>query len=274
MPTVAQLTLNRQNPLGYNQWRYFTAMARHASTRSRKGAHNRQLNTSLPAQLIADLNDYARSQGRFRDTTVEMMLRAALEEASGQKWRARASKKGDAAVFSFTFPEPVRAACTQYLLYFSEFLRDIGVSVTTQLSETLTAVLFKVTPADKNVALKNIEEALRIYLALAQVPIKIPEPTAPLAERKLAETIAHLNQQLRLAQAITTAQHVRIQDQSEIIELQRQLLTSQPKKAEGQDREELFDGSVALTVFKWKGVEVSLASIFRRVRKLLKGKTA
>jgi hypothetical protein len=37
------------------------------------------------------------------------------------------------AVF-FEFPEPIKTACEQYLLYFGQFLKDLGVSATTALT--------------------------------------------------------------------------------------------------------------------------------------------
>ena len=75
------------------------------------------------------------------------------------KARLEASATSDAIVLRFDFPKPVKAACEQYLLYFGEFLRDVGVNAETELREVAGKVLFQVRPTDKTEALSTIHEA-------------------------------------------------------------------------------------------------------------------
>jgi hypothetical protein len=70
----------------------------------------------------------------------------------------------------FAFPPEVRVACEQYLVYFVQFLADVGIEATADLQEKAGGVLFSVTPKDKDEALEHIREALAIYLRLPASP--------------------------------------------------------------------------------------------------------
>lgn len=64
----------------------------------------------------------------------------------------------------FEFPEHLRTSCKQYLIYFVQFLADLGYEAETELKEDANKTLFKITPKDGKEALTNIREALAIYL--------------------------------------------------------------------------------------------------------------
>ncbi len=65
----------------------------------------------------------------------------------------------------FQFPESIKTACKQYLIYFTQFVADIGIEIDTELTETTNSTtLFKIIPHNKEEALINIKEALSIYL--------------------------------------------------------------------------------------------------------------
>jgi hypothetical protein len=68
------------------------------------------------------------------------------------------------------FPPAIRTACEQYLLYFVQFLEDLGVSATAEIKEDAKRVLFSVTPTDGCAALQQIREALEVYLKLPEMP--------------------------------------------------------------------------------------------------------
>src|SRR5207248_3210540 len=66
----------------------------------------------------------------------------------------------------FNLPEPYKVAAEQYLLYFAEFLGDLGVVATADVKhEGLQAVL-TVTPQSREQALSAISDALSAYLSL------------------------------------------------------------------------------------------------------------
>jgi len=71
----------------------------------------------------------------------------------------------------FDFPEAVKIPCEQYLLYFAQFLKDLGVEANTALSHEAGQVLFRVTPSDETEALEKIRTALDVYLHLPSSPV-------------------------------------------------------------------------------------------------------
>jgi hypothetical protein len=64
----------------------------------------------------------------------------------------------------YQFPNEIRTVCNQYLMYFAQFLEDLGISAETSLKEQANQVLFTVTPKDKKQALDEIYKALAIYI--------------------------------------------------------------------------------------------------------------
>lgn len=94
----------------------------------------RQMNTRLPEDLVTELNRFTKEHGYFRDRMVEQILRDGLNDAVRRQ-------EGRTISLEFEFPERVRAACSQYLIYFAEFLRDVGVDVQTELAHKSSAVL-------------------------------------------------------------------------------------------------------------------------------------
>ena len=101
----------------------------------------------------------------------------------------------------FDFPPEASVACEQYLLYFSQFLRDLGVEATADLKHEAGRLLFTVTPANTEEALENIQAALSVYLALPANPISDPSAEDDVEVQRLSANIDHLKGQLRLAQA-------------------------------------------------------------------------
>jgi hypothetical protein len=64
----------------------------------------------------------------------------------------------------FSFPEDIKVAAKQYLVYFAQFLLDLGIEAETEVRETKGQTLFKVIPANKGEALEQIRGALETYL--------------------------------------------------------------------------------------------------------------
>src|SRR6185437_3359491 len=67
----------------------------------------------------------------------------------------------------FDFPAPIKTACEQYLVYFVQFLEDLGIKANSEIKEDAGRVLFSITPVDGQSALGRIKEALEIYLETA-----------------------------------------------------------------------------------------------------------
>jgi hypothetical protein len=179
----------------------------------------------------------------------------------------RLEKSVDGSTWSFQFEESVKIACQQYLLYFGEFLADVGVPAKTALREDAGRILFSVVPKNEQDALSAIGEALDIYLSLPSAPIR-QSVDDDIEVLKLAANIQHLRAQLNLAKAMLHTQEATISAQKRALDLYDRLDAPRElqRPSPDPDREEFFGGTVSLTRFVGKGFEVSFAEIFRQLR--------
>jgi hypothetical protein len=122
----------------------------------------------------------------------------------------------------FQFPDEIKASCEQYLLYFSQFLRDLGIDVASNLKEDAGKVLFSITPIDDIQALDKIREALAIYLNLPSSPlIKYNESFAAMRLQQQIENLHHSQRmkemEIRSAQYALSLAQQNIENQGKII---------------------------------------------------------
>lgn len=112
-----------------------------------------------------------------------------------------------ALVQTFKFPKNARTACEQYLIYFGQFLKDLGIEADLQLDEQGEQVLFKVTPREGLAVRSKIREALTLYLELpfSQDLQRNTEGITEIAVLQLSANVMHFISQLILAGAITQA---------------------------------------------------------------------
>jgi len=185
------------------------------------------------------------------------------------------SKKGTI-VTKFQFPEGVSTSCEQYLLYFVQFLRDVGVEADSELKHDAGKVLFSVTPIDQSHALDKVRAALDEYLRLPSSPIKNTEGNE-IAVQRLESTVLRLHSDLRLAAAELQAKSVTLDAQQLAIGIYKGILSGEvvieslikPKASFNHaDREVVLDGLAAITVLKKNGipVEVNLPKLYRMVK--------
>ncbi len=219
------------------------------------------------------------------------LIIADLDSAFDQAFQILSNSIGRPSLLTrfVSFPEEIRVPCEQYLLYFTEFLRDLGINVTSDIKHEAGEVLFSVTPNDSNQALHKIKVALDAFLRLPNSEI-IFDPTEEfeIAMLKTKANIDHLNSQLSLAKAeikvrdrelqaldaVLEAKDISIEFLREKLMQQRLLLNGEMAEAvidvehkpTAEDKEEFFDGVFALTQYEGKGFRVSLAHLYRKLR--------
>jgi len=104
--------------------------------------------------------------------------------------------------FDFDFPETISTACEQYLLYFRNFLAEIGISATTGITHDAGHALFTITPNDPAEALEHIRDALNVYLKLPETNLATDAdtPEERLMARELSAAVKGLQYKLELGQ--------------------------------------------------------------------------
>lgn len=177
----------------------------------------------------------------------------------------------------FNFPGSVKVACEQYLIYFSQFLNDLGVQAEAELVNSGELTLLKVKPKNDKHALDEIRYLLSSYLSIAtdsDVGLSPYEEKDP-SVFQLESNILHLRSQLALALAVneakqTTIDNLRlsnyatqvINEPAEIDSL-RQIENKKPTT-----KESLLGGIVVLSEWEIsKGVTINFAEIARRLKR-------
>jgi hypothetical protein len=166
----------------------------------------------------------------------------------------------------FNFPPEVRVACGQYLLYFSQFLEDLGIKADAEIKEDAQRVLFSVTPADGASALKQVREALEAYLQLPKMKQLTGDiQSTEIAVQQLQANVLHLRSQLTLANAALMAKDATIEALQVSNFQYRQLLSSD--KTANREQEKLIGDIVYVTPVETKGIKVDLPSLLRRLKR-------
>lgn len=171
----------------------------------------------------------------------------------------------------FQFPEEIKTACIQYLVYFTQFIADMGINVDTELKEELNHTLFKIVPKDKEESLDKIREALNIYLNAPSdnaFQIQIANQN-DIAVKQWESNYYHLKSQLSLATSIIQAKDAAIESLQLSNYQYKQLLESHTAKKESE-KEEIIKGVVAVKKYEGKGFTIDFAEIFRRLKRTIK----
>ncbi len=186
----------------------------------------------------------------------------------------------DTLVTLFQFPESIQTACEQYLLYFVQFLRDLGIEAEADVRHEASKMLFSVTPEEGHEALDQIREALEVYLQIPGAPDFEVDPSSmdEIAVRQLQANVHHLKGQLAIASATLEAKNATI----EVLKLSnyryRQLLADadQAKQIDigtvqespSSEDEPILEGIVEITEYEGKGFTINLPEILRKLKRV------
>lgn len=166
----------------------------------------------------------------------------------------------------FQFPDEIKTASKQYLVYFAQFLSDIGIAADTEIKEQLNRTLFKVIPNDGRESLDRIREALTIYINVPsdEEAIRILRNNDNLASSQYLANIMHLKSQLLLANSTiqmkdTTIELLKLSN----YEFQKKLESSQQEK----NTEDVIKGVLSVKEYDGKFFKLHLPEILRRLKR-------
>jgi hypothetical protein len=229
-----------------------------------------------------DLNTCIEGFGVSSHMAVTSTIQQVLDLASTLGELARlieldlSKRTSNTVVASFNFPPSIRTACEQYLLYFVQFLGDLGIEAESELRENAGHVLFTVTPKDERQALGQIYDALQVYLQMPASPdfqVAASRYGDP-AVGQLEANVLHLQSQLMLAKAVLMAKDAAIHaHQAEIAALQERLdlrAFLPPPKMEDKksaDSEPIIDGVLAIRKYDLKFLQIDFPEILRKLKR-------
>lgn len=175
-------------------------------------------------------------------------------------------KSNDNAYISmFKFPPEFKVACEQYLIYFTQFLRDIGIEATSELTNESNKVLFSVMPEDKTEGLEKIKDALLIYLKLPGSPEIEMCQSSEIAVQQLQVNILHFKSQLMLAQSTIQLKDATI-EALQLTNYQYKTSLDNMKNKEVSE-EPLFKGIIKVGSLKKFGVSIDFGRLLRIIKR-------
>lgn len=175
----------------------------------------------------------------------------------------------------FDFPPPIRSACEQYLMYFVQFLSDLGIDARAEVKERAHSVLFSVTPENDKQALEKIREALQVYLSLPTAPntVLANGPSSDIAVSQLQANVLHLQSQVLLTKAaiqMTSAALDLKDEQIALLEERLDLRGFQPQghtSEAASDKEDLVTGLVSVKKWDYKFFELNVPELLRKLKR-------
>lgn len=228
--------------------------------------------------LAADLSTDLRNEEATVGSVLGYWLPRAERIVRGARQTLADQLDRNTLVTLFDFPGHVSTACEQYLLYFVQFLRDLGIEADASIKHEARQVLFSVTPGDGAEALDRIREALDLYLRLPDSPEFAAQAPAygDIAVQQLQANIYHLKGQLMVAGAVLQARDAQIEALQLSNFTYQQLLATQqqaatlpllPPGSSGADAEPLVPGVIEVTKYEGKGFTVNLPELLRRLKR-------
>jgi hypothetical protein len=219
------------------------------------------------ARLVFAVNNAETKIGDSINETVDLLK--AIEAQAITNCLEQIEDKSLATYFSF--PEEVKSACEQYLLYFREFLRDVGINASVEIKEEADRVLFSVTPRDSHEALDRIRQILDLYIGLPTATFTTTDEKGyRLEAQRLSANIMHYQSQLVLAQAMIEQKDATIGLLKDRLILQGQMvegrLLPEPAERKEDDKEEILGGAVEIKKYEGKGFVVNLPKLYRDLR--------
>lgn len=163
--------------------------------------------------------------------------------------------------FEFSVDNNIKIACEQYLIYFIQFLEDMGIQASSQITNESHKILFSVTPDDPKIALEQIKESLDLYLQLPNYPDALSTSDMnEIAILQLKSNISHLNSQLALAKATIIAQEKTIAA-LEIMKTEKIINT------DNWNEESILNGVVTITEYEQNGFKINFPKLYRLLKR-------
>jgi cell division protein ZapA (FtsZ GTPase activity inhibitor) len=180
----------------------------------------------------------------------------------------RYRKEGHALRISFDLPKEISTACERYLLFFADFLRDIGIEATSDITHEAGKVLFTVVPSDEAQALNTIREALDVYLEIAKYPSATVDDD-DLVSLKWKTAIEALHDELSLTQRALQIRSREVLLLAEALDHQYENSEQETATIDKTNREVVIPGVLTVKPFEKGPIEIDIPNVVRWIKKRL-----
>ncbi|MEO7215093.1 hypothetical protein [Mucilaginibacter sp.] len=208
----------------------------------------------------------------YTSDSISLHVRAFIEEINSLiklTYLTLSANSEDSFISVFKFPESIKTPCQQYLMYFGQFLSDLGIEVETTLKEQAHSTLFSVTPKDKDDAMEKIKDVLEMYINLPNSDAfnRINNPNVALIQ--IQANVMHLNSQIMLAHATIQMKDATIEAlKISNYQIQQQLYHQEIQKEE--DEEAVIDGIISVKKYDGQWFSVNIPEILRKLKRKFK----
>jgi hypothetical protein len=173
----------------------------------------------------------------------------------------------DSLISIYEFPSEIKSICKQYLIYFTQFLADLGIYAETEIKEEANKTLFKITPKDKSEALENIKKILDTYLQMAgSSSIELMNmDDSNIAVQQLKANIHHLQGQLYLSKSVMQMKDATIEAlQLSNFQLKEKVTILDKEKSK---KEDIIPGALSVKEYDGKGFSIDIPNIVRNLKR-------
>lgn len=160
-------------------------------------------------------------------------------------------------------------AFAQYLMYFGQFLSDMGIGSETSVTNNNGLIILNINPSNKEDAIQNIYFALNSYLALADGESLIKPNLTPASELKykqLMSNVEHLKLQLSYTQAMLEVKNEHINILQHEQEFSRTFIANQTSNQTKivTEKWEPIEG-ISITKYKGNFFEIDIPKLIKKI---------
>lgn len=167
----------------------------------------------------------------------------------------------------FNFPDSIKGPCQQYLMYFAQFLKDLGIEAETEIKEQAHSTLFKITPNNKDEALDKIKDALEIYTntpALNDLQFQCMN-NGDIAFMQLQANVMHLKSQIMLNNAALQMKDATI-EALQLSNYQLKAIVAESNEKLKQE-EEIIPGIMSIKKYDGEWFSLNLPEMLNRLKR-------
>ncbi len=181
------------------------------------------------------------------------------------------NKSSEIFVKVFNFPEGYESICSQYLIWFGEFLKNFGINVNVSTENDLNTTKLIVSPKNATVLTTEIENLFYKYLSLPYVEY-LPSTTNTLSiEDKikyqiLANQIEFYKMQIQMKDSVLEMKEVTISGLKDSIEKHKKELLLISSMKDSKDIE-MLRGVLSIGDIKWGAVKFSPKKLLEKLKK-------
>ncbi|WP_192021646.1 hypothetical protein [Shewanella sp. WPAGA9] len=205
-------------------------------------------------------------------TSISMFLNETSELVTSLISTAKKNlkNKGNKVLIELKLEPEVRSPCEQYLMYFSQFLEDLGIQAKSEITHHNELTFFSVIPDNKEHALSVIADCLASYLSLpteleVHKNIVVPQDVALM---QLEANIMHLRSQLMLANSIIEAKDTSIHN----LKLTNEQYKMSIPVNNCPKQESLVGDLVKVKEYQGKLISIDTPQILRNLKRILRRK--